>query len=377
MMGTRRRGRIPVRRGRAAPARRRMPARWRQLAGALALAGSCWPLLGAPAAADEEAGGPKSAAVTTITLASGWLRSSISAYGRVTAAPAGAVQFSVPYESVVREIRVRAGESVRRGQILFVLDESPEAKLAREQAAIADSAAARALAQTRRLHDLKLVDNGELGKAEEAARTAHAQRASLQARRAASARGLAAPADGIVTRVDVAAGVLVAAGSPLAEAALGMAREAALGVEPSAGSQLTPGDTVLVRSLDDPFAPPVLARLRSVSPAIDPATRLLDVYADLPADAPLLLEQYVSAELFGAGGSGLVVPASALLPEGDKQVVFLVRHGLAHRREVEVVRRTEEKAQIRGDSLAAGDEIVTLGNYELEDGDPVRVEKAP
>jgi len=64
----------------------------------------------------------------------------------------------------------------------------------------------------------------------------------------------------------------------------------------------------------------------------------------------------------------LVVPRSAVLPDDDKQVLFTVKDGKAVRHEIKTGLVTDELVEVIGDNLHAGDSVVTLGNYELEDG---------
>jgi membrane fusion protein (multidrug efflux system) len=69
----------------------------------------------------------------------------------------------------------------------------------------------------------------------------------------------------------------------------------------------------------------------------------------------------------------LVVPESALVPEGDSQYVFVVNNeDKAIKTEVEVGERKPGLVQITS-GLSAGDKVVTEGTLRLRDGSSVRI----
>ena len=71
--------------------------------------------------------------------------------------------------------------------------------------------------------------------------------------------------------------------------------------------------------------------------------------------------------------SDLVVPSRALLLRDGRDVVYVVRDGVAREVEVEVLALGDERAAVRGD-LEADDDVVVSGYEELSDGDEVATE---
>jgi membrane fusion protein (multidrug efflux system) len=66
--------------------------------------------------------------------------------------------------------------------------------------------------------------------------------------------------------------------------------------------------------------------------------------------------------------NALVVPAAALVPEGDGFKVFVVdAQRVAHARAVTVGGRTDAAAEIVA-GLTAGERVVTVGAYGVDDG---------
>jgi membrane fusion protein (multidrug efflux system) len=57
-----------------------------------------------------------------------------------------------------------------------------------------------------------------------------------------------------------------------------------------------------------------------------------------------------------------------VLPDGGKHVLFTVKDGKAVKHEVKPGLGTDQLLEVAGGGLQAGDLVVTLGNYELEDG---------
>ena len=66
--------------------------------------------------------------------------------------------------------------------------------------------------------------------------------------------------------------------------------------------------------------------------------------------------------------TALVAPRTAVLPDDDKQVLFTVKDGKAVRHEVKVGISTDDLVEVSADDLHEGDQVVVLGNYELENG---------
>ena len=83
----------------------------------------------------------------------------------------------------------------------------------------------------------------------------------------------------------------------------------------------------------------------------------------------MLLGEHVQASIdVEKKGNALVAPRSAVLPDGDTQVLFTVRNGKAVRHEMTLGIASGDRVEVTGADLHAGDLVVTLGNYELTDG---------
>jgi Cu(I)/Ag(I) efflux system membrane fusion protein/cobalt-zinc-cadmium efflux system membrane fusion protein len=109
------------------------------------------------------------------------------------------------------------------------------------------------------------------------------------------------------------------------------------------------------------------ARVEQVLPQIDPSTRTLRVRLTLPNSGLLLKPgMFVNVRLTTPLGRQLVVPATAVLQSGTRQVVFVSRgQGRFEPREVQLGMRTEDGFSVLK-GLEAGDIVVTSANFLID-----------
>ncbi len=70
--------------------------------------------------------------------------------------------------------------------------------------------------------------------------------------------------------------------------------------------------------------------------------------------------------------NALLVPAEAVIPELNAQVVFVAEGGIAKKREVLIGARTPDRAMITG-GLSPGDIVLTTGLMEISEGSAIRL----
>jgi membrane fusion protein (multidrug efflux system) len=83
---------------------------------------------------------------------------------------------------------------------------------------------------------------------------------------------------------------------------------------------------------------------------------------------------FLTVELAGPERQTLLLPESALVPQGERQFVYVIRDGRAWRTEVAIGRRLRGSVEVTG-GLSEGDEVVVEGTQRLADG--TRVRRAP
>ena len=117
----------------------------------------------------------------------------------------------------------------------------------------------------------------------------------------------------------------------------------------------------------------VESHLREIHAMINPATHLVDALVPIPEDQTdhLVLGSRLTAEIPLNAHTGLTVPRDAVLQDQQGSYVFRVVDGRAKRVEVTTGLTSDKWIEIVS-GLKPDDSVVSVGNYELTDGMPVR-----
>jgi membrane fusion protein (multidrug efflux system) len=166
----------------------------------------------------------------------------------------------------------------------------------------------------------------------------------------------------------------VPAGNSLVEMVAQNRLEVRLGVEPENIDKVSLGQAVSLTRVNVPGSEGVTGRVRKISRAANATTRLVDVFVDLSSSSRFLLGEYILGKIAVASARGLIVPRSAVLPEEDHYVLFTVNDGRAQKHTVRVGLRDAKNVEVIAKDLRPRDLVVTLGNYELQDGMAVKPE---
>ncbi|NGX17066.1 efflux RND transporter periplasmic adaptor subunit [Wenzhouxiangella sp. XN24] len=286
-----------------------------------------------------------------------------------------AVEITPRITSVITAIRFREGQRVQAGDVLVELDNAEErAALAEAEARVIDSRA-----QFRRASELLASKTVSESQVQQLEATMNADEARLEAARARFEQSLVrAPFAGQIGLRQVSPGSLVNPGTVITtlddlstvrldftvpESFLGVL-EAGLSI--SAQSVAFEG-----RSFD--------GEVRTVNTRVDPVTRAITIRAELPNDHGLLKPgMFLTVRLAGQSRLRVMIPEAALVPEGDRQRVYLVRDGRAWQTEVVVGRRLRGEVEIL-EGVRPGDSVVVEGTQKVANGgkvtrvDPVAV----
>ena len=274
----------------------------------------------------------------------------------------------------VLETRVSAGDRVRAGQTLIVLDSRDLAAsragaeagiaVARQAAAAAeaDETAARAAlvlatASHGRVETLRARNSatpGELDEAVAALRAAEARAHGAAARREEAARAvdaaqaavtsaavgqsfaaIAAPFDGVVTSRPADPGALAAPGTPLVTVEDTARFRLEVGVDASRIAALEPGTHVRL-FIDALGGADVDAVVGEVARAVDPVAHTAIVKIDVPPIDGLRTGMYGRARIPAGTSKAITVPETAVRKRGQLSVVFVAESGVARMRLVHV-----------------------------------------
>lgn len=332
-------------------------------------------LMLSPALSFAEPGG-QVATVKVTPLKKAAISQTLVAYGTVIPAPGAVEVFSVPYESQVRRIFVSPGEEVSPGDLLARMAPSPDTRLAVETAKTDFEMARSRFKAVLKRQKLKLATNEEVFQARQAYTDARLKYDHYKKMDATVPQVIKADRKGIVGHVYEREGAVVQPGGALVDVVAGGALEVRLGGEPEDVNGLKPGQAVSLLPVNRPAAGPVKGRIRAVSRAINPSTRLVNIFVTPDNDGKLMLNEFIQGKIVVASAHGFVVPRSAVLFSNGHGVLFTVENNHARKHIVSVGIQTPDETQVIGKGLAAGADVVILGNYELKNGMAVKVEES-
>ena len=281
----------------------------------------------------------------------------------------------------IKRVRVQVGDRVKKGDALVEMDAAiaqASAQNAHAALRVAEAnlaAAERELARAKQLHAEQGISDSGLDRAQTATEmaTAQAEQARAGARIAdqnLSDTVLRAPFDGTVTAKYHSAGDTVTSMpvTPIIGLVDADHLEVKLSVPEAIEGFARPGATVSGQSTlgGQTFE----AKIRVKGAVIDPATRSVEVLADVVrSDGTLRAGAVVTIDLGAYGAKGDVfLPASAIQREGDTAFVLVVASGKAERREVRA------SAVHPGTMMVAGldpEATVVMEPGALKAGDPV------
>ncbi len=319
---------------------------------------------GCSGTADEAKKADVTAQVRSAPATLGTSTNEVAVYGTTEAGPGGARAIIAPAESIVATIDAPTGTSVGAGQIVATVRPSPATR--NEIAKTSSDAAVTAAAYQRalRMRADGLVSNADVETARGALATANAARDNLGIR--SSFAVLRAPGPGTVQGLSVKPGDQLAAGTTVATIGATGDVRARFGVDPALAQRVHPGQPIKIAMIDGSHE--AIVTVAGVDPQIDPTTRLASVYARIPAGIGLGAGEPLRATLsVGAASTGVSIPYAALLDDGGRSYVFVIRNGVAKAQDVSPGNSSGDRVQILK-GLSPGDRVVTEGGTALEDG---------
>lgn len=309
----------------------------------------------------------------------------------------------------LREVRVQAGDSVKAGQVVAII-ESQEIDTSLRQAQAAASEARSAMpevdnaitaaraqqelarathARMKTLFDQKSITpqefdevSAKLRMADANVRMAEAKKSQLeqkinqadeavaQIRIQKSYAEVKAPFAGVVIERKAEPGMLASPGAPIAviEQAGSYRLEAA--VDESRLGTFRQGMKTAVQL--DAFGRSLSGVVSEIVPTLDPGSRTFTVKIDLPAGLPLRTGLFGRARFTLGERQALVAPASAVATEGQVQKVFVAAEGTARSRLVTTGTKFGDKVEVLS-GLSDGESVVAPVPSGLVDGGRIEV----
>jgi len=341
---------------------------WRAACACPATAWLALALLALPAAADEPVPGV-TARVQVAPASRQMLRATAAGYGRVQPDPDQVTSVTLSRAGLISRLWARLGQRVKPGDVLLELETAPNARMDYQQARTALDYARSELARLQQMFGEQLATRDQVAAAE---RTVKDEEARLEAQRKLGtdkpSETVRAPFAGIVTQVSVVQGQRVQGDTTALLLARGDSLMVPLGLEQEEAVDVRAGMAVTLHPV---FRSEVqfTTTVSEVHAMVNPKTRLVDVLVRIPKESAggLVLGETMRGVITLRQSPDLAVPRSAVLRDGQGSYVFVIGGHTAHRVAVTPGLREDGWVAVAG-SLAEGDVVVTLGNYELRDG---------
>jgi membrane fusion protein, multidrug efflux system len=308
--------------------------------------------------------------VVTVTLKREQFAQQMEAVG--TARANEAVDITSKLSNRVTAIRFREGQQVKAGDVLVEFDsEQTRAALAEAQASLSDSRSQ--YKRSRELFNTKALSEAQLDQLQATLQANEARVAGAQSQ--LNDTIIRAPFAGRVGLRNVSVGSYVSPGTVITtlddtsvikldfsvpEVFLAMLQE---GLEISARTSAYP---------DIEFK----GKVSSIDSRLDPVSRSIVVRARIDnKEGQLKPGMFMTVKLMRSERPALMLPEQALVPEGSKKFVFVVRDDTAHRVEVETGRRRPGEVEVIS-GLDDGDVVVTEGTQKIREGAAVKAIQA-
>jgi multidrug efflux system membrane fusion protein len=274
--------------------------------------------------------------------------------------------FRIPGKIVARLVDV--GAIVTAGQILARIDQA-DAALQGNQA---EANLSLAEAEAKRYRDLRaknFVSQAALDAKETTLQAAQAQ-AGLMRNQSTYTR-LTADHGGVVTAVLAEVGQVVAVGQGVLRVARSDEKEAVISVPEGQVEALRAAKNLTVTTWAHPDEQ-LSGRLRELAPAADAATRTYTARISITQSAASLqLGMTATVNLPPANALGILVPASAVVDEGQGPAVWVVVDDKVVRRAIRIRQQREDGVLVET-GLQPGELIVIVGAHKLVAGQAVR-----
>ena len=303
----------------------------------------------------------------------GSLSSEILAQATITAPPEGRALLTARADGAVVRISKRLGDPVGAGETVALLESREAASfVADRNAAAARAQAARAAAaREQRLFSARITARQDLEAAVAARRTAEADlqraNAAVSAAGVVGGRYLAvrSPISGRLTEVGTQLGAYVSAGAELFNVSNPRSIQAEAAVPAADAQRVQPGDRGLIELAN---GGQVEARVRSVTPALDPQSRAATVVLQMAGSPGGLAQgQAVRVRITprGSPADRIVLPEEAVQQVEGRDVVFVQTKGGFQAMPVSVGARSGGRIEILT-GLRAGQTVVTQGAFVLK-----------
>lgn len=287
--------------------------------------------------------------------------------------------------AVVLQVLKENGDAVRRGDLLVRLDDTAirdSLSSAEAAARAAEQALMQAERQYQRMSTLRgsgmasaqALDEAESRRNNAQSELAAANTRSVQARQQLQRTNARAPFDGIVSDRKVSAGDTAQIGKELLKVVDPTSMRFEGLVSADHIGEVKAGQAVNFR-VNGYGEQVFVGKVRRVNPSANATTRQVEVLVDfVNRTQPKLAGLYAEGRIEAASTSGLTIPASALVRDGDKAAAWRVAGSAVKKVSIEIGERDARSGDfVLRSGLAAGDQLLRYPTSTLKDGQRVEI----
>jgi membrane fusion protein (multidrug efflux system) len=271
---------------------------------------------------------------------------------------------------VVMELGVEEGDLVREGEVLARLDKE-ELALRMEQVEVTLVQARTSHERTLSLHQRALVSEEELDAARH--QLENAQVGLKEARLNLAYADIRAPLSGVVMLRSVEVGDMVRLNQEVFAVADLEPLLARIRIPEKRMHQIRVGQEarIIIDSLPEHS---FTGKVQMISPLVDSQSGTVKVTLEVPATRSLLKPgMFASVQIITEQHSQtLIIPKKALVLETDEDDVFALAEGKARRVRVKLGFSEGDRIEVL-EGLVEGDQVITVGQEGLKDGQAVRI----
>lgn len=320
-------------------------------------------------AAKPDAGRPKAVIIAPVLIQT--IHDRIEALG--TAKANESVDITATVTEKIREIHFEDGQHVNKGDILVVMEQSEQqANLKQAQAVLSERQ--QTLDRLLRLEKRKLAARDELDRTRQEVLQARANIQAVQAR--INDRIIKAPFSGSVGLRQISVGALVESGDLITTLDDISTIKLDFTVPSRFLSEIKTGLKIKATSsdLDNQVYEGTVS---GIDTRIDPVSRSIKVRAILPnPEGAIIPGKLLQVDLLRNTRQAMLIPESALLPQGDEQYAMIVTEKEGKKttvkRKISIGTRLPGKVEIKS-GLQANDHVVTHGNDQVKPGAPIKI----
>lgn len=300
------------------------------------------------------------------------LEKSVRGYGSIDFDTLTSTTLSLESGAKIVVLKVAPGQKVKKGEVLAKIAPSESDASALTLAKISVDYAQKEKTRVSSMRDAALATNADVALTSQNLDKALQTKVELSKKIHAAIGGtLRSPINGVVQSIMIKNGDIILAQMPLMSIGSANNLIAILGIEPSRARDIHTGQKVIIAPSSSSFKPHI-GSVVGVASQIDPKSRLVSVRVQIPSSNDFLAGSSIFGEIITGSQRGIVLPSTALIVHNNLHYCFVVVNKKAILRKVTVGFSHNGQTLIT-DGIRPNEQVITLGNYECENGMSVNV----